>query len=82
MTCAGVGIMTEEARAMNIADETWHRFVIEVALFMPRLVQLDVVHEQHQRPSSRGRGCPRIAQRVLIAPAPWSVAAQNEYEMA
>jgi small conductance mechanosensitive channel len=30
--------MTEESRAINIADETWHRFVIEVALFMPRLV--------------------------------------------
>lgn len=30
--------MTEEARAVSIADETWHRFAVEVALFMPRVV--------------------------------------------
>jgi small-conductance mechanosensitive channel len=30
--------MTEEAKAVTIADEAWHRFVVEVALFMPRLV--------------------------------------------
>ena len=30
--------MTEEARAVSIADEAWRRLLVEVALFMPRAV--------------------------------------------
>lgn len=30
--------MTEEAKAMSIADEAWHRSVVDLALFTPRLV--------------------------------------------